>query len=84
VKDFTGASYVGVVAPAKTPAEIVAKLEQALGKALGVPATVAKFKQLGADMASAELMTSKGFAAFLKADYARSGDAAKLAGIKKG
>jgi tripartite-type tricarboxylate transporter receptor subunit TctC len=84
VKDFTAASYVGVVAPAKIPADVLARLEQALGKALTQPATVAKFKQLGAEMASAELMTSKGFAAFLKADYERSGEAARLAGIKKG
>ena len=84
MKDFTGASYVGVLAPAKTPAEAMAGLEAALGKALKMPATVEKFKQLGAEMASAELMTSDGFAAFLKAEYARSGEAAQLAGIKKG
>ena len=34
VKDFTAASYVGVLAPAKTPPEIVALLEKALVKAL--------------------------------------------------
>jgi tripartite-type tricarboxylate transporter receptor subunit TctC len=84
VKDFTAASYVGVLAPAKTPPDAVAALENALGKALTVPATVAKYKQLGTEMASAEQMTSKGFAAFLKAEYARSGEAAQLAGIKKG
>ena len=34
VKDFTAASYVGVLAPAGTPAEIVKSLEAALKKAL--------------------------------------------------
>ena len=83
VKDFTAASYVGVLAPAKTPAEAVAALESALVKALTQPAVVAKFKQLGAEMASAALMTSNGFAAFLAAEYERTREAADLAGIKK-
>ena len=34
VKDFTAASYVGILAPAATPAEIVKALEGALIKAL--------------------------------------------------
>ena len=34
VKDFTAASYVGILAPAGTPAEIVKALEGALIKAL--------------------------------------------------
>jgi tripartite-type tricarboxylate transporter receptor subunit TctC len=34
VKDFTAASYVGVLAPAKAPPEVVALLEKALVKAL--------------------------------------------------
>jgi tripartite-type tricarboxylate transporter receptor subunit TctC len=83
VKDFTAASYVGVLVPAKTPAEAVAALEKALGKSLTDPARAAKFKQLGTEVATGELLTSKGFAAFLKAEYERSGEAAKLAGIKK-
>lgn len=84
VKDFTAASYVGILAPAKTAEAAVAALEQALAKALSEPAMIGKFEQLGAEMASRELMTSKGFAAFLKAEYMRAGEAAELAGIKKG
>ena len=33
VKDFTAASYVGVLTPAKTPPEIVATLEKAIAEA---------------------------------------------------
>ena len=43
VKDFTAASYVGVLAPAKTPPEVVAVLEKALIKALADKATQDKF-----------------------------------------
>src|SRR5262245_41100766 len=39
VKDFTAASYVGVLAPAKTPADIVSTLEKALVKALAEKST---------------------------------------------
>ena len=34
VKDFTAASYVGILVPAGTPAEVVKALEAALMKAL--------------------------------------------------
>ena len=62
VKDFTAASYVGVLAPAKTPPEIVAMLEKALVKALADKGTQDKFLASGAELVPAELQTSKGFA----------------------
>jgi tripartite-type tricarboxylate transporter receptor subunit TctC len=83
VKDFTGASYVGILAPAKTPAAIIDTLEKALVKALSEPATVEKFRANGADMATAEQMTSAGFAAFLQAEYKNSEEAARIADIKR-
>lgn len=83
VKNFTAASYVGLLVPTKTPAEALGALEKALGKSLTDSTRAARFKQLGTEVANAELMTSKGFAAFLKAEYQRSGEAAQLAGIKK-
>src|SRR4029077_3396169 len=43
VKNFTAASYVGILAPVKTPAEIVATLEQAMLKTLAEKATQDKF-----------------------------------------
>lgn len=82
VKDFTAASYVGILAPAKTPPDIIAVLESALGKALGVKATQDKFLASGAELTPPLLQTSKGFADYIKAEFERSREAAKIAGLK--
>jgi len=82
VKDFTAASYVGIVAPAKTPAEIVARLEKALIKALADKSTQDKFVASGAELVPDDLQTSKGFAAYIQKEYENSREAAKLAGLK--
>jgi len=82
VKDFTAASYVGVLAPAKTPPEIVAMLEKALVKALADKGTQDKFLASGAELVPAELQTSKGFTDYIKKDYENSKEAAKIAGLK--
>ena len=83
VKDFTAASYVGILAPAKTSPEVIDILQKALAKALAEPATVEKFRANGADMATAEQMTSAGFAAFLREEYKNSEEAARVADIKR-
>jgi tripartite-type tricarboxylate transporter receptor subunit TctC len=82
VKDFTAASYVGVVAPAKTPPEIIATLEKALVKALAEKTTQDKFLATGAELVPPDLQTSKGFGDYIKAEYERTKVAAKLAGLK--
>jgi len=82
VKDFTAASYVGVLAPAKTPAEIVSTLEQAILKTLAEKATQDKFLASGAELVPPAMQTSKGFAEYIKGEYERSKVAAQLAGLK--
>jgi tripartite-type tricarboxylate transporter receptor subunit TctC len=81
VNDFTAASFVGILAPAKTPSDIIARLEGALGKALSVKATQEKLLAGGAELTSPHLQTSKGFGEYLKAEYERSREAAKIAGL---
>lgn len=83
VKDFVAQSYVGVVAPAKTPPDIVAKLQNALAEGLkpGSPAAE-RLKSLGSEVATPEQLTSQGFAAFIRADYAAMQAAAKVAGLQ--
>ena len=83
VKGFTAQSYIGILAPAKTPAEIVAQLQKAVENGLkpGGPAAE-RLISLGAELATPEQMTAKGFAAFIKTDYENMKEAAKLAGIK--
>jgi tripartite-type tricarboxylate transporter receptor subunit TctC len=82
VKGFTAQSYIGVVAPAKTPADVIGKLQQAIAQGLspGGPAAE-RLTSLGSEVASPEQMTAKGFAEFIRADYDSMREAAKLAGI---
>jgi tripartite-type tricarboxylate transporter receptor subunit TctC len=82
VKGFTAQSYIGVVAPAKTPPDIVAQLEKAVqsGLSAGSPAAE-RLISLGSELATPEQMTAKGFAAFIREDYEAMREAAKLAGI---
>jgi tripartite-type tricarboxylate transporter receptor subunit TctC len=83
VKGFTAQSYIGIVAPAKTPPDIVEKLQNAVQKGLtpGSP-SAQRLVALGSEIATPEQMTSKGFAAFIRSDYQAMAAAAKLAGIK--
>jgi tripartite-type tricarboxylate transporter receptor subunit TctC len=81
VPDFTAASYVGILAPAATQGEIVKTLEVALGKALRDKALQEKMLNSGAELVPDELMTSHGFAAYIKREFDLTREAAKLAGL---
>ncbi|TMJ00001.1 MAG: tripartite tricarboxylate transporter substrate binding protein [Alphaproteobacteria bacterium] len=81
VKDFTAASYVGILAPAATPAEIVKTLEAALIKALNGKDLQQKMLNSGAELVPDDLMTAQGFAAYIKKEYDLTREAAKLAGL---
>src|SRR5947209_3033052 len=81
VKDFTAASYVGILAPAGTPAEIVRTLEAAMMKALNQKDTQEKFLKTGAELVTDDLMTSKGFGDYIRREFELTREAAKLAGL---
>jgi tripartite-type tricarboxylate transporter receptor subunit TctC len=82
VKDFLAQSYIGIVAPSKTAAAEVATLQKAVAAGLSGGPAVDRLRSLGAEIATPEQMTSKGFDAFIRADFANMQQAAKLAGIK--
>ena len=83
VKDFTAASYIGVLAPSGVHADVMARLQAALAAALNAPRTLERFRELGVEVASTEQMTPAGFSAFIRQDFERSREAAQLAGLKK-
>ena len=82
VKDFTAHSYIGIVAPAGTPAPIIAQLQKAVADGLaGNSPAAEKLRGQGSEVATPEEMSSAGFGAYIRAEYERSREAAKLAGI---
>ena len=84
VKGFQARSFIGIVAPAKTPAEIIGKLQAAIAAGLAPGSGAAeKVAGTGSELATPEQMTPAGFAAFIKRDYEDMRAAAKAAGISK-
>ncbi len=81
VKGFTAESYIGVLAPAKTPADVIAKLQKAIVDGLKTGDAADRLRGLGSEIATPEQMTPQGFAAFIKTDFENMQAAAKLAGI---
>jgi tripartite-type tricarboxylate transporter receptor subunit TctC len=76
---FETSQWYGFLAPAKTPAAIVAKLAAEIGKAIGSADLQARLR---ADDAIAVGSTPAEFAAFIKKEQARWGQVVRQSGIK--
>ena len=81
-KGFTAQSYVGLLAPARTPPAVLRKLEATAASALGTPVMAERLQGLGVEIAGPTERQPAAFGEFLRADFARSRDAAQLAGLK--
>jgi tripartite-type tricarboxylate transporter receptor subunit TctC len=79
VPGFQAATWFGVLAPAGTPKDIVAKLNAEMVKALASPDLVEHLRNDGADVVGG---TPEQFRAFLKSEVDRWGPVVKAAGIK--
>ncbi|RJF68743.1 Bug family tripartite tricarboxylate transporter substrate binding protein [Rhodopseudomonas palustris] len=79
VKDFESVGWFGLVAPAATPPDILARLNAAFVKALRDPAAVEKIRTLGAEPSPT---SAADFAAFIRAEHGKWGEVIKAAGIK--
>lgn len=76
---FESVGWFGLVAPAGTPGEIVARLNAAFVKALGDPSVVEKIRTLGAEPAPT---SAEQFARFIQSESAKWGKLISEAGIK--
>ena len=76
--------WFGLFGPKGMPKQVVAKLNAAMVQALSDPALKARFADLGLDIASRELQTPEGLAAFHKAEIDKWWPVIKAAGIKAG
>jgi tripartite-type tricarboxylate transporter receptor subunit TctC len=79
VPGFRFVGWMGVLAPAGTPKDIVRKLNTDIGKALNTPEVKEKLAVLGVDVATG---TPEQFATIIKNDIVRFGKVAHDAGIK--
>ena len=79
VPGFEATAWFGLVAPAKTPPDVLKILAETSAKALADPAIAAKFEQLGAEPGT---ITGDAFGAFLKAEADKWGKVVNAAGLK--
>ena len=79
VPGFNAEVWFGLLAPAGTPKEVIAKLNDAVNKVLSMPEVQAKFEAAGA---AATPSTPEQFAARLAEEYASWGTIVKEANIK--
>jgi tripartite-type tricarboxylate transporter receptor subunit TctC len=78
--DYTPTAWIGLLAPAGTPAAIVEKLSAAMQKATTQnPALIEKWRSYGGEL---KAMTPSEFSAFLKTDSAKWGQVVRQANVK--
>ena len=78
--DYAPTAWIGLFAPAGTPAPIIAKLSEAMQKAAAQnPELIARWRSFGGDL---KAQTPVEFSAFLKQDDALWGAAIRKAGVK--
>jgi tripartite-type tricarboxylate transporter receptor subunit TctC len=76
---YARSGWNGVLVPAATPKEIIAKLNAAIVKGINTPETKDAFAKLGIE---AQTGTPEHFAAFIRSEMAQNAKVIKFAGIK--
>jgi len=71
--------WLGMLAPAKTPREIVAKINAEVNRALGTPEMKQRLEKLGAEPMS---MSAQQFDAFIREEHRTLGEIMRAAGAK--
>ena len=79
IRDADQLFWVGMFAPAKTPQEVITRLNTEAVKALKSPETLSRFEKLGVD---ASPMPQPEFARFVKDEYVATAALIKQAGIR--
>jgi tripartite-type tricarboxylate transporter receptor subunit TctC len=79
VPKFESSSWLGLLAPAKTPAPILARLREAVSKAVQSPEVRSRLEAQGAEVGAG---TPAEFAALIKREYELNAKIIKIAGVK--
>jgi tripartite-type tricarboxylate transporter receptor subunit TctC len=81
VPGFEVSNWYGVAAPARTPSEIVARLNSEINRALKIPVVRTAYLNSGADPSD---ITAEQYTAFVQHEFEKWGKVVKAAGIKGG
>ena len=76
---FDASSWIGLVAPAQTPAPVVTRLADEIQKILKSPDMIARIHELGSEPGTA---FRNDFAAFMQAETAKWGEVIRVSGAK--
>jgi tripartite-type tricarboxylate transporter receptor subunit TctC len=79
VPGFEASSWFGLVAPAKTPPEVVTALIESVAKVLKDPDMAKRLADVGAEPGT---LSGEAFDAFLRSESEKWGDVVKTAGVK--
>ena len=79
LRGFYTGSWTGLLAPARTPAAIIDKLNAAMNKGIQEPAMVKRFADLGME---SQALTPQAFGKFMAAEFAETGKLVRKAQIK--
>ena len=77
--EFDAASWVGLVAPARTPEPVLAKLSREVREVLRQPDVIARIRELGSEPGDA---FAKDFGAFMQAETAKWAEVIRASGAK--
>ncbi|HEY4252928.1 MAG TPA: tripartite tricarboxylate transporter substrate binding protein [Roseomonas sp.] len=80
--DFTAEAFVGISAPAGTPAAALARLQDALIATLADAGTQARLLALGGALATQAQQRPEGFIPYLEAEIAKARRGVEIAGLK--
>lgn len=79
VPDFEAGNWYGLLAPAKTPRAVIARLNETMVKVVHDPELVRQFATQGADPVGS---SPDEFSAFVRREYEKFGKVVKVAGLK--
>ena len=79
VPDYQVSTFIGVMAPAGTPAATVTRLSRAINHSLGTPEVTAVAVNLNADVTPVQ---ADEFGTFLRKEYDKWSEVVRSAGIK--
>ena len=82
IEGFLASSFVGLFAPAGTPAPVLETLQAALAEAAADPELAARLLSFGADGPTPAELTTPGFRALLEGEFTKARRAIAIAGLR--